>query len=73
MVAIVKVLESTPEKRCYTVLKYIQVIGIPCFNIFSSFMRAHAQVMNEYCGDEMSTEVVVERNLWTEIVDRRRK
>ena len=36
-------------------------------------MRAHAQAMNEYRGDEMSTEVVVDQNLWTEIVDRRRK
>ena len=41
-------------------------------NIFSSFMRAHAQAMNEYCGGEMSTEVVVDGNLWTEVVDRRR-
>ena len=41
--------------------------------IFGSFMRAHAQAMNEYRGGEMSTEVVVDRNLWTEIVDRRRK
>ena len=30
-------------------------------------MRAHAQAMDEYRGGEMSTEVVVERNLWTEI------
>ena len=36
-------------------------------------MRAHVQAMNEYRGGEMSTEVVVDRNLWTEIVDRRRK
>ena len=43
------------------------------FLIFSSFMRAHAQAMNEYRGVEMSTEVVVDGNLWTEIVDRRRK
>ena len=41
--------------------------------LFRSFMRAHAQAMNEYRGGEMSTEVVVDRNLWTEIVDRRRK
>ena len=41
--------------------------------IFSSFMRAHAQAMNKYGGDEMSREVVADRNLWTEIVDRRRK
>ena len=34
-------------------------------------MRAHAQAMNEYRGGEMSTEVVVDRNFWTEIVDRR--
>ena len=33
---------------------------------------AHAQAMNEYRDGEMSTEVV-DRNLWTEIVDRRRK
>ena len=36
---------------------------------FSSFMRAHAQAMNEYRGGEMSTEVVVDRicrrKLWT--------
>ena len=37
---------------------------------FSSFMLTHAQAMNEYRGGEMSTEVVVDRNLWTEIVDR---
>ena len=29
--------------------------------------------MNEYRGGEMSMEVVVDRNLWTEVVDRRRK
>ena len=33
--------------------------------IFSSFMLAHAQAMNEYRRGEMSTEVVVDRNLWT--------
>ena len=42
-----------------------------CSSFFSSFMRAHAQAMNEYRGGEMSAEVVVDRNLWTEIVDRR--
>ena len=42
-------------------------------SIFSSFTRAHAQAMNEYRGGEMSTEEVEERNLWTEIVDDRRK
>ena len=31
------------------------------------------QAMNEYGGGEMSMEVVVDQNLWTEIVDRRRK
>ena len=41
--------------------------------IFSLFPRAHAQAMNEYCGGEMSTEVIVDQNLWSEIVDRRRK
>ena len=41
--------------------------------VFSSFMRAHAQAMNKYGGGEISTEVVVDRNLWTEIVGRRRK
>ena len=41
--------------------------------IFSSFMHAHAQAMNEYCGGEISTEVIVDQNLWTEIVDLRRK
>mgnify|MGYP001795671925 CR=1 FL=1 len=35
--------------------------------VFSSFMRAHAQAVNEYRGGEMSTEVVVDRILWTEI------
>ena len=35
-------------------------------------MRAHAQAMNEYREGKMSAaEVVVDRNLWTEIVDRR--
>ena len=29
--------------------------------------------MNEYRGGEMSTEVVVDGNLWTEIVDRGRQ
>ena len=38
-----------------------------------SYMCAHAQAMNEYRGDEVSTDVVVDGNLWTEIVDRRRK
>ena len=42
-------------------------------SVFSSFMHMHAQAMNEYRGGEMSTEVVVDRNLWTEIVDRRQK
>ena len=32
-------------------------------------MRAHAQAMNEYRRGEMSTEVVVDGNLWTETVD----
>ena len=41
--------------------------------IFSSFMRAHSPAINEYRGGETSTEVVVDRNLWMEIVDRRRK
>ena len=36
-------------------------------------MRTHAQAMNEYNGSEMLTEVVVDQNLWTEIVDRRRE
>ena len=36
-------------------------------------MRAYAQAMNEYRGEEMLTEVVVDRNVWMEIVDRRRK
>ena len=27
----------------------------------------HAQAVNEYRGSEMSTEVVVDRNLWTKI------
>ena len=43
-------------------------------SIFSTFMRVHTQAMNEYQGGEMSTEVVVDRNVWTtEIVDHRRK
>ena len=42
-------------------------------NVFSSFVRAHAKAMNECRGGEMSTEVVVDRNLWTEVLDRRRK
>ena len=36
-------------------------------------MRAHAQAMNKYRGGEITTEVFEDRNLWTEIVDRRRK
>ena len=36
-------------------------------------MHAHAQTMNEYEGGVMLTEVVVDGNLWTEIVDRRWK
>ena len=36
-------------------------------------MHAHVQATNEYRGDEMLTEVVVDGNLWTEIVDCRRK
>ena len=46
---------------------------LACLLVFSSFMRAHAQAMNEYREGEMSAEVVLDRNLWTEIVDRRRK
>ena len=38
-------------------------------NLFSSFMRAHAQTWNEYRGGEMLTEVVIDeicgRKLWT--------
>ena len=30
-------------------------------------MRAHAQAMSEYRVGEMSTDVVVDRTLWTEI------
>ena len=30
-------------------------------------MRAHAQAMNEYRRGEMSTEVIVDGNLWTEV------
>ena len=36
-------------------------------------MRMHVQAMNEYRGGEMSMEVVVDRNLWMEIVDCRQK
>ena len=36
-------------------------------------MHMHAQAMNEYRGGEMLTEVVVDQNLWTEIVDHRLK
>ena len=36
-------------------------------------VHMHAQAVNEYRGGEMLTEVVVEQNLCTEIVDRRRK
>ena len=36
-------------------------------------MRAHAQANNEYRGGEMLMEVVVDENLWTEIVGRRQK
>ena len=43
------------------------------FHLFSSFMRTHAHAMNDYRWGEMSTEVVVDQNLWTEIVDRKRK
>ena len=42
-------------------------------SVFSSFMCAHAQAMNEYRRGEMLTEVVADRNLWTEMVDRGRK
>ena len=37
--------------------------------LISSFMRVHAQAMNEYRGGEMSTEVVVDGNdrPWTEV------
>ena len=35
----------------------------PSGPIFISFLRAHAQAMNEYRGGEMATEVVVDRNL----------
>ena len=35
----------------------------------SSFMCTNAKAMNEGHGGEMSTEVVVDRNLWMEVVD----
>ena len=50
-------------------LSFRDWIELTTCTIFSSFMRAHAQVMNEYRGGEMSTEVVVHGYLWTEIVD----
>ena len=43
------------------------------FSVFSLFMRMHAQAMNEYRGGEMLMKVVIEWNLWTEVVDCRRK
>ena len=46
-----------------------------CAALFSSFMRPHAQAMNEYRGGEMSTKVDVvnvDQNFCTEVVDRRR-
>ena len=39
-------------------------------SLFSLFMRAYTQAMNEYRGGEMAIEVVVDRNLWTETMDR---
>ena len=38
-----------------------------------AYSCAHAQALNEYHEGEMSTEVVVDRNFWTESVIRRRK
>ena len=48
---------------------YIQVSFCVFLDHFSSFMQA----MNEYRGSQMSTEVVADRNLLTETVDRRWK
>ena len=53
-------------------VKFTAVAAWYFCSIFSSFMRAHTQAVNEYRGGEMSTEVV-DGNLWTEIVDCRRK
>ena len=59
------------EKADQSLFKKVSgAIGHP---LFTSFMRARAQAMNEYRGGEMLTEVVVDRNLWMEIVDRRWK
>ena len=52
---------------------YLEIKNWLVIFIFSSFMYTHAQAMNEYRGGEVSREVVVDRNLWREIVDRRRK
>ena len=54
-------------------LKQLKAAQTTKFCLFSSFMRAHAQAMNKYRGGEMSTKVVVDQNLWTETVDRKRK
>ena len=59
-----KVRVSPPTSHLLTVMKSF---------LFCSFMHMHAQAMNEYCGGEMSTEVVVDQNLWMEIVGHRWK
>ena len=52
----------------YKTIAMIILVKCLCF-----LALAHAQAMHEYRWGEMSTEVVVDRRLWTEIVDRRRK
>ena len=54
-------------------LKIILKANTTLLIILAHSCARYAQAMNEYRGGEMSTEVVVDQNLWTEIVDRRRK
>ena len=60
---------------CSNMYTLLHSTGSP-LNILLQFLAhscAHGQAVNKYRGGEMSMEVVVERNLWTENVDHRRK
>ena len=54
------VLQGTKPAIEVGILIIFRAEGSQMYNIFSSFMRAHAQAMNEYRGGEMLTEVVVD-------------
>ena len=48
-------------------LKIILKANTTLLIILAHSCARYAQAMNEYRGGEMSSEVVVDRNLWTEL------